>query len=54
VNGVLHILDHSLPEHYGYSFRSHSILMQVARSGFDKNGTFLRLARNAKVAAIAY
>jgi glycogen(starch) synthase len=34
VNGVLHILDHSLPEHDGYSFRSHSILTQLTRSGY--------------------
>lgn len=26
---VLHILDHSLPEHDGYSFRSHSVLTQL-------------------------
>ena len=32
---VLHILDHSLPEHDGYSFRSHSILTQLRQSGLD-------------------
>lgn len=32
---VLHVLDHSLPEHDGYSFRSHSILTNLARSGLE-------------------
>ncbi|MEO1201364.1 MAG: TIGR04063 family PEP-CTERM/XrtA system glycosyltransferase [Pseudomonadota bacterium] len=32
---VLHVLDHSLPEHDGYSFRSHSILTNLARAGAD-------------------
>jgi len=32
---VLHVLDHSLPEHDGYSFRSHSILTNLARSRVD-------------------
>ena len=32
---VLHVLDHSLPEHDGYSFRSHSILTQLKRTGLE-------------------
>lgn len=32
---VLHILDHSLPLHSGYSFRSHSILLAQKRLGWD-------------------
>ena len=35
MTSVLHILDHSLPEQDGYSFRSHSILTQLAHSGVD-------------------
>lgn len=30
---VLHLLDHSLPEHDGYSFRSHSILSNLISTG---------------------
>jgi len=30
---VAHILDHSLPEHSGYSFRSHAILQELDRLG---------------------
>ena len=37
MSDVLHILDHSLPEHDGYSFRSHSILTQLGRSGLGIN-----------------
>jgi PEP-CTERM/exosortase A-associated glycosyltransferase len=32
---LLHVLDHSLPEQDGYSFRSHSILRELAKRGFD-------------------
>jgi len=35
MSDVLHILDHSLPEHDGYSFRSHSILTQLLRKNLD-------------------
>jgi PEP-CTERM/exosortase A-associated glycosyltransferase len=35
MSDVLHVLDHSLPEHDGYAFRSHSILTQLVRSGLD-------------------
>jgi len=33
MSNVLHVLDHSLPEQDGYSFRSHSILAQLMRTG---------------------
>ena len=35
MSDVLHVLDHSLPEHDGYAFRSHSILTQLIRTGWD-------------------
>jgi glycogen(starch) synthase len=35
MSGVLHVLDHSLPEHDGYSFRSHSILTNLDRAGLS-------------------
>ncbi|MDH3467239.1 MAG: glycosyltransferase, exosortase A system-associated [Gammaproteobacteria bacterium] len=35
MSDVLHVLDHSLPEHDGYAFRSHSILTQLIRAGWD-------------------
>lgn len=35
MSDVLHVLDHSLPEHDGYAFRSHSILTQLIRTGCD-------------------
>lgn len=35
MSNVLHVLDHSLPEHDGYSFRSHSILTELRKTGLD-------------------
>ena len=35
MSNILHILDHSLPEHDGYSFRSHSILTNLLRAGLN-------------------
>ena len=35
MSNILHILDHSLPEHDGYSFRSHSILTNLIRTGLN-------------------
>jgi PEP-CTERM/exosortase A-associated glycosyltransferase len=35
MSAILHVLDHSLPEHDGYSFRSHSILRELDRLGLD-------------------
>ena len=32
---ILHVLDHSLPEHSGYAFRSHSILGELLSAGVD-------------------
>jgi glycogen synthase len=32
---VLHALDHSLPEHSGYAFRSHAILCELVAQGAD-------------------
>jgi PEP-CTERM/exosortase A-associated glycosyltransferase len=49
MHSVLHVLDHSLPEQDGYSFRSHSILRQLGQSGLavsavtgPKQGEMLR------------
>jgi len=35
MSDVLHVLDHSLPEHDGYSFRSHSILTNLIGAGLS-------------------
>ncbi len=35
MSSVLHVLDHSLPEQDGYSFRSHAILRSLSEAGLD-------------------
>jgi len=51
---VLHVLDHSLPLHSGYTFRTRAIMTAQAASGFDVRGiTGLRHAADGPAAEVA-